>query len=84
MAKKSRRVRRKGTQARLSETQMAQPTQVGKEAAPTTEVPATESSQQSAEADLQQEYQYVVSDLKRLGLLAAAILGSMLILYLIL
>lgn len=84
MAKKSRRVRRKGEGTRLSETQMAQPTQVATVAPATTTVPAAQPDKQTAEADLQQEYQYVVSDLKRLGLLAAAILGSMLVLYIIL
>jgi hypothetical protein len=84
MAKKSRRVRRKGEGTRLSEKQMAQPTQVAAVAPATTTVPAAQPDKQAAAADLQQEYQYVVSDLKRLGLLAAAILGSMLILYIIL
>jgi hypothetical protein len=84
MAKKSRRVRRKGEGTRLSETQMAQPTQVAAVATVATPVPEAKPDKQTADADLKQEYQYVVSDLRRLGLLAAAILGSMLILYIIL
>ncbi len=84
MAKKSRRVRRKGSQPRLSETQLAQPTQAAAETTPAAEVREPQSEQQATEADLKQEYRYVVSDLRRLGLLAAAILASMLILYLIL
>ena len=84
MAKKSRRVRRKGEVTRLSETQMAQPTQVASVAPAVAPVPEAKPDKQTAEADLAQEYRYVVSDLKRLGLLAAAILGSMLILYIIL
>ena len=84
MTKKSRRVRRKGDVTRLSETQMAQPTQAASVAPAAAPVPEAKPEKQTREADLKQEYQYVVSDLKRLGLLAAAILGSMLILYIIL
>jgi hypothetical protein len=85
MAKKSRRVRRKGTGPRLSETQLVQPTQAAaKEALRDVEVLTREPAKQPTQADLQKEYQYVVSDMKRLGLLAAAILGGMLVLYFIL
>jgi hypothetical protein len=85
MAKKSRRVRRKGTAPRLSKAQLVQPTQTAaKEALPDVEVPTREMGKQSTQVDLQKEYQYVVSDMKRLGLLAAAILGGMLVLYFIL
>jgi hypothetical protein len=83
MAKKSRRVRRKGTQSQLSEAQLIQPAKVAKEAPAATQAAAAELSQQTAKADLQREYQYVVSDLKRLGILAAAILGGLLVLHLI-
>ena len=71
MAKKTRRVRRKDTQTRLSETQLAQPSQLAKSSPRAAE----------ADADLNREYAYVVSDLKRLGILAAAILGGILILF---
>ncbi len=81
MAKKSRRVRRKGTQTRLSEAQLVQPTQVAEQAPPVKEAAATEQPQQTDEIDLRKEYQYVTSDLKRLGILAMAILGGILFLY---
>jgi hypothetical protein len=81
MAKKSRRVRRKGTQPRLSETQMVQPTEKAiKVAPPAAEVAEPEAKQPSAETDFQSEYRYVVKDLQRIGLLAAAMLGGLLIL----
>jgi hypothetical protein len=81
MAKKTRRVRRKDTQTRLSETQLAQPSQLAKSSPRAAEADAVEASAQSADVDLDREYAYVVSDLKRLGILAAAILGGMLILF---
>jgi hypothetical protein len=85
MAKKSRRVRRKGTQPRLSETQLVQPTEKAiKEAPPVAEVAAPEVKQLPVETDFQSEYRYVVKDLQRIGLLAAAMLGGLLILSFIL
>jgi len=85
MAKKTRRVRRKGTQPRLSETQLVQPTEKAiKEAPPVAEVAALEVKQLSVETDFQNEYRYVVKDLQRIGLLAAAMLGGLLILSFIL
>lgn len=84
MARKSRRVRRKGSGARLSETQMAQPSQTAAETPSVADVQESKSDQPATEVDLTQEYRYVVSDLRRLGLLAAAIVVSLLILYLVL
>jgi hypothetical protein len=81
MAKKTRRVRRKGTQAQLSEAQLVQPGQATREAPQKAEVEAEGLSQQAGDLDLQEEYGYVVTDLKRLGILAAAILGVMLVLF---
>jgi hypothetical protein len=80
MAKKTRRVRRKGTKAQLSEAQLVQPG-LATEATPQAEVQAEDALQQTGEADLEKEYRYVVSDLKRLGFLAAAILGAILVLF---
>lgn len=83
MAKKTRRVRGKGTQPRLSETQLVQPEQTTRETPQKAEVLAEGPPQQTDEADLQEEYRYVVSDLKRLGILAAAILGAILVLFIV-
>jgi hypothetical protein len=84
MAKKSRRVRHKGTRPKLSETQLAQPTQVAPEVLPAVEATTKVPAKQSTEVDFREEYHYVVSDLKRIGLLAAAIFGGIIILSLIL
>jgi hypothetical protein len=85
MAKKTRRVRRKGTQPRLSEAQLVQPTENAiKEAPLVAEVAAPEVKQLPAATDFQKEYHYVVKDLQRIGLLAAAMLGGLLILSFIL
>jgi hypothetical protein len=81
MAKKTRRVRRKGTQAQLSEAQLVQPGQTTREAPQNAEVKAEDLPQQTGDSDLQEEYGYVVGDLKRLGILAAVILGAMLVLF---
>ncbi len=81
MAKKSRRVRRKGTRPQLSKTQLVQPTQKTiDEVAPVIEVVAAESAQKPVATDFRTEYHYVVRDLQRIGLLAAAMLGGLLIL----
>ena len=80
MAKKSRRVRRKGTQPRLSEAQLVRPAEKAiKEAPAIVEVAAPE-AQQSPATDFEKEYRYVVKDLQRIGFLAAAILGGLVIL----
>jgi hypothetical protein len=81
MAKKTRRVRRKGTQAQLSEAQLVQPGQATGEAPQKAEVTAEGPPQQTGDVDLQKEYRYVLTDLKRLGILAAAILGALLVLF---
>jgi len=85
MAKKSRRVRRKGTQPRLSETQLVQPMEKAiKEAPAVVEVAVPEAKQSSAATDFEKEYRYVVKDLQRIGILAAAMLGGLVILSFIL
>ena len=90
MAKKSRRVRRKGVPSQLSEAQLVKPT--NKNIPQAAEMPATEptqqpdvkSVQQPMALDFRQEYRYVVSDLQRIGVLAAVILGILVVLSFIL
>lgn len=85
MAKKSRRVRRKGAQPRLSEAQLVQPTQqTTREVPPIAEATREEPEQKPKTIDFQDEYFYVVSDLKKIGVLAAAMLGGLVILSVIL
>ena len=72
MAKKSRRVRKQGREVRLSATQMVQPTvaEVGDSARA-----ATQAQPASKEADLGEEYRYVIADLKRIGIIAVGMLA---------
>jgi hypothetical protein len=89
MAKKSRRVRRKGKRPRLSDAQLVQPTETAIQKAvadvtPKQEKEAGEPARQSVATDFRSEYQYVVRDLQRIGILAAAMLGGLLILSFIL
>jgi hypothetical protein len=83
MAKKSRRVRRKGARPRLSDAQLVQPkerqTLVVTEAPDKTQAASArvESVPQTAALDFGQEYHYVVSDLQRIGVLAAVILSAL-------
>lgn len=82
MAKKSRRVRRKGAQRRLSQAQLVQP--VVREGSPAVEAAVVEPQRQPEALDFQDEYRYVVSDLQRIGILAAVMLGGLVILSFIL
>jgi hypothetical protein len=83
MAKKSRRVRRKGARPRLSKAQLVQPKT--QQPPRVTEAPAevrvapagVESAPQPVDLDFRDEYHYVVSDLQRIGVLAALILGAL-------
>ena len=69
MAKKSRRVRKKGAPARLSPAQMMQPGQgEASEVAPV----ATPARARPQVADLREEYRYVIADLRRIGVIAVA------------
>ena len=72
MAKKSRRVRKKGRQVHLSAAQMVQPV-----AGEATDAPivAPRPRPTPKVADLQEEYRYVIADLKRIGIIAVAMLG---------
>lgn len=80
MAKKSRRVRRKGASPRLSEAQLIQPKMAAEEAPAATKVSAPEPALLPGTTDFRTEYHYVVSDLRRIGILAAAMLGGLVIL----
>jgi hypothetical protein len=77
MAKKSRRVRKHDKQVRLSAAQMIQPTvaKVGDSARA-----ATQAQPASKEADLGEEYHYVIADLKRIGIIAAGMLAVLTVL----
>ncbi len=81
MSKKSRRARRSAQQPRLSAAQMVRPG-VSEAAA---EARATEQRPSAAgEPDLRAEYQYVISDLRRIGVIAAAMIGLLVVLALVL
>jgi len=71
MTKKSRRVGKKGRQVRLSPAQMVQPgldeiANASLEAALVQSVPQT--------TNLEEEYRYVIADLKRIGIIAVGML----------
>ena len=72
MAKKPRRARRKGAHAiRLSSAQLVQP-DTDRAGGPAIGAPVE--PPQSRLPDLREEYQYVIADLRRIGILAAAML----------
>ena len=77
MAKKSRRVRKQGRQVRLSASQMVQPA-VGEVADVARAV--TQAQPTSKESDLREEYRYVITDLKRIGVIAAGMLAVLIVL----
>jgi hypothetical protein len=81
MAKKSRRVRKKGRSVRLSPTQMVQPGVDEVVDAPLVAAPAQPAPKAS---DLQEEYRYVIADLKRIGIIAVAMLAVLIVLALLL
>ena len=81
MAKKSRRVRKKGRPVRLSPSQMVQPRVDEMVDAPLVAAPARPAPQAS---DLQAEYRYVIADLKRIGVIAVAMLAVLIVLALLL
>ncbi len=71
MAKKSRRVRKKGREIRLSEAQRVRP-EMGEVSIAT---PVAAKARPAVQAsDLREEYRYVITDLKRIGVIAAAML----------
>ena len=82
MAKKSRRVRKKGRPVRLSPSQMVQPGVDEMVDAPLVAAPARPAPK--AASDLQEEYRYVIADLKRIGVIAMAMLAVLIVLALLL
>ncbi len=72
MAKKSRSVTHKGRKPRLSPAQMVRPG-MNEMAEPATPGASAESAGDAS--DLQQEYRYVLADLKRIGVIAVAMLA---------
>jgi hypothetical protein len=81
VAKKSRRVRRLQTRpaARLSPSQMVQPAPGEPRAAAAAAAPA-----EPQQTDLRREYHYVLKDLGRIGIIAAAMLAVLVVLALVL
>lgn len=82
MAKKSRRVRRQ-QQARLSQAQMVQP-RTGEPVSFSPAATAIPARPVSVTTDLHEEYRYVIADLKRIGVLAVAMLVVLIVLALLL
>ena len=69
MAKKSRRVRKKGRKVRLSETQLAKPGMEKTAGGSLASTKAVESA-----VALSEEYRYVAADLKRVAIIAGGLL----------
>ncbi len=73
MAKKSRRTRK----PKLSKTQLVRPSRSGAKATPVEEAAPTTPG---APASFAEEYRYVIGDLKTIGILAAGMLGGLVVL----
>lgn len=78
MAKKSRRVRKKGRKVRLSETQLSAP------GAAKGDGPLASTAPAEAMTELREEYRHVGDDLKRLGIIAGVLLAVAVVLVLVL
>ena len=72
MAKKSRRARKQRKPPRLSDAQLVVPE--------VTEQSRAQKSVSRSKTNLEEEYRYVVSDLKRIAIIAAIMLAVMVIL----
>jgi hypothetical protein len=81
MAKKTRRVKRKNQPVRLSPAQLVQPG-VGEVTQPSSATASAQPGQQVA--NLQEEYRYVIADLKRIGIIAVAMLAALVVVALLL
>jgi hypothetical protein len=77
MAKK----KKKGRPVRLSPTQMVQPEGGGVADVP---LPAVQARPAVQVSDLREEYRYVITDLKRIGIIAVAMLAVLIALALLL
>ena len=76
MAKKTRRVKKRKQPVRLSAAQMVQPgaaemPQLSSVAAPAQSAPQV--------ANLEEEYHYVIADLKRIGIIAVGMLAALIV-----
>ena len=71
MAKKSRRVRKKSREIHLSPSQLVQPGEEIADAA----IAAAAARPRSKVANLQEEYRYVIADLRRIGIIAVGMLA---------
>ncbi|MCD6553790.1 MAG: hypothetical protein DRI52_00770 [Chloroflexi bacterium] len=82
MAKKSRRARKRRRQARPKAPTAARTPTAKAAAAPMPSVPAPKkpTAPRYRTVDFSKEYYYVISDLKRIGILAAAIMGLLVVL----
>ncbi len=82
MAKKSRRVRKQNRPVRLSQSQLVMPqTLTGSAQAAAAPTPAAVSpTVQQPAVNLAEEYHYVIADLKRIGLIALAMLVLLVVL----
>ncbi len=81
MAKKSRRVKKKEQRVRLSPAQMVQP---GMDETTDLATVAAQVQSSTQSVDLREEYQYVITDLKRIGLIAAVMVVLLVALALVL
>jgi hypothetical protein len=81
MAKKTRRVKRKNQPVRLSAAQMVQPGS-GEVTQPSSVTGSTPPVRQVT--NLQEEYRYVIADLKRIGIIAVAMLAALVVVALLL
>jgi len=77
MAKKSRRGKKRKRQPRLSASQLVQPSA---DKAKRTVVSKAQETGKTKTERLNEEYQYVVADLKRIGILATAMLVLLIVL----
>ncbi|MEE8390924.1 MAG: hypothetical protein V3S14_09050 [Anaerolineae bacterium] len=77
MAKKSRRIRKQGQPVRLSAAQMVQP---GMDEMPKVTSVATPARSAPQVTDLREEYRYVITDLKRIGIIALVMLVALIVL----
>jgi len=81
MAKKSRRVKKESRPVRLSPAQMMQPGAGQMAAAPLVTAPTRPTPKVP---DLREEYHYVITDLKLIGITAVAMLALLVVLALLL
>jgi hypothetical protein len=79
MAKKSRRSRKRRSQAQPKASAVRTPSEQ-KVAAPAVQAAGKPAVPRPTAVDFSEEYRYVIADLKRIGVLAAAMLGLLVVL----